>query len=106
MQWRTKLIWILIGLTFVAMVYLAYGYGTNHPNTSTLNAFVEKYEVMIEEKDKIILEKDQELKKSEMKYTLLVNKIKKKAAEAQNIKPPTSVEETKRRFNEAGYPTR
>lgn len=105
MEWRNKLIWIIISVVFLGMVYLSYSYGTTKPSQKVLNAFVKKYEDIISEKDKTIADKEELLKVSEKKYNSLVSRIKAKAAEAKNIKQPTNVEETKRRFNEAGYPT-
>jgi DNA-binding protein H-NS len=104
MAWRNRVVWILSGLVFIALVYLSYSYGTSNPSKKILDNFVQKYEKIISEKDTLISEKETQIKESEEKYKLLVDKIKKKAAQAQNIKPPTTTSETKRRFNEAGYP--
>ena len=104
MGWRGKVIWILSGLVFIALVYLSYSYGTSNPSKKILEEYVQKYEQIILEKDTLISERETQLKESEEKYKLLVGKIKKKAAQAQAIKPPTTTTEIKRRFNEAGYP--
>lgn len=104
MAWRNKLIWILTGLCFIALVYLSYSYGRSNPSQKILNSYVEKYESLIVEKDKTIKEKEEALKESESNYKDLVLKIKKKALEAKNVKPPKTAEETKKRFTDLGFP--
>jgi hypothetical protein len=104
MEWRSKVIWTVSGIVVLALLYFSYSFGRSNPSKKILDSFTQKYEEIIAEKDATIVEKERILKESEEKYKVLVDKIRKKAAQAQNIKQPTTIEETKRRFNEAGYP--
>jgi len=50
-----------------------------------------------------IREKDAALKQSEKRYSAIVGMIKEKASQADNIKPPASSIETKKRLKDLGY---
>ena len=77
MEWRNKLIWIIISVVFLGMVYLSYSYGTTKPSQKVLDTFVKKYESIIAEKDKTINRLDSLLLKTQEDDKIIIDQLKK-----------------------------
>jgi hypothetical protein len=98
--------WIIIVaaiLLFLTLCIGAYGYGRLNPAKSILQDIDARYQAAIEAKDRIIEQKDNDLKASETRYNQLKASLSAKKQEAAAIKPPQTSEEMRKRYETLGY---
>lgn len=82
------------------------------PDTKAIEQAVKKERERLEKdwqshisgKEKLLLQKSEELLKQKRKYNDLKEEIKERAAEASSIKPPETNKELRERFTGLGYP--
>jgi len=98
---KNKWFWVVVGILALC-VFLSNLHGRMNMK-SVLDKMVKSHQDELASKDKAIEGKTQELKMLEQRYQTVIKKLKGLQQQMDNIKPPTSNEEMRRRYEKMGF---